>query len=102
MRYISPKVSVKERSQGEKSMKIGVRHVCQGLVFAMFSCGLLSAQMTTTGSITGDVMDTSGHAIAGAKITVTSERTSEVRTAITNESGTFNMIAVQPDTYNFR
>ena len=33
------------------------------------NCGLLSAQMTTTGSITGDVMDTSGHAIAGAKIT---------------------------------
>ena len=83
-------------------MKISVRHVRQGLLFAIFSCGLLSAQMTTTGSITGDVMDTSGHAIAGAKITVTSERTSEVRTAITNESGTFNMIAVQPDTYNLR
>ena len=58
--------------------------------------------MTTTGSITGDVMDTSGHAIAGAKITVTSERTSEVRTANTNEAGTFTMIAVQPDTYNLR
>ena len=83
-------------------MTMSMRHVCQGLFFAMLSCGLLSAQMTTTGSITGDVMDTSGHAIAGAKITVTSERTSEVRTANTNESGTFTMIAVQPDTYNLR
>lgn len=79
-----------------------ILQVCQYLLFAVLTCGLLSAQMTTTGSITGDVMDSSGHAIAGAKITVTSDRTSEVRTATTNEAGTFNMIAVQPDTYNLR
>jgi hypothetical protein len=83
-------------------MKISIRHVCQGALFAIFSCGLLSAQMTTTGSITGDIMDSSGHAIAGAKITVTSERTSEVRSAMTNEAGAFTMIAVQPDTYHLR
>ena len=82
--------------------KTSLRPVCRSLLFTALTCGLLSAQMTTTGSITGDVMDSSGHAIAGAKITVTSERTSEVRSANTNEAGTFNMIAVQPDTYNLR
>ena len=35
-------------------------------------------------------------------MTVTSERTAEVRTATTNEAGTFTMIAVQPDTYHLR
>src|SRR5689334_6434837 len=74
----------------------------QYLLFAALACGLASAQMTTTGSVTGTVIDASGHAIAGAKVTLISDRTSESRTATTNEAGDFNMIAVQPDTYNLR
>ena len=31
-----------------------------------------------------------------------SERTSEARTAISNEAGVFGLLAVQPDTYNLR
>jgi len=38
--------------------KTSLRPVCRSLLFTALTCGLLSAQMTTTGSITGDVMDT--------------------------------------------
>jgi hypothetical protein len=82
--------------------KTSLRPVCLYLLFTVLTCGLLSAQMTTTGSITGTVIDSSGHGIAGARITVTSDRTSETRTAMANETGDFTMIAVQPDTYNLR
>ena len=48
-------------------MKTRMLQVWQYLLFATLACGLLPGQMTTTGAITGDVMDSSGHAIAGAK-----------------------------------
>ena len=60
------------------------------------ACGLLSGKMITTGSITGAVIDASGHSIAGEKITLVSDRTAQLRTALTGEEGVFNMQAVQP------
>jgi len=48
------------------------------------------------------VIDVSGHVIAGAKITLVSDRTSESRSTISTETGTFNIAAVQPDTYSLR
>src|SRR5262245_49536409 len=72
------------------------------LIFTALTCWLLPAQMTTTGSITGTVVDPSGHVIAGAKVTLISDRTSAARTSMAGEDGTFNMLAVQPDIYNMR
>ena len=83
-------------------LKTRIRRVWQCLLLAALSCGLLSAQMTITGTITGTVVDPSGQVVAGAKITLTSSRTSEIRTIVANEVGAFNMIAVQPETYNLR
>lgn len=82
--------------------EIGTRQFRRCLFFALVTCGLLSAQMTTTGSINGTVVDPSGHVIAGAKITLISDRTAEARTATSGEDGVFGMLAVQPDTYNLR
>ena len=79
-----------------------MRRGCEWLFAAVLTCGLLSAQMTTTGSITGTVIDPSGNVIAGAKVTVTSEKTSEARTSISAEAGSFILLAVQPDTYDLR
>jgi hypothetical protein len=58
--------------------------------------------MTVTGTITGNVVDPTGQAVASAKVTLTSVDTSEVRTASANEIGVFTIAAVQPDTYNLR
>ncbi len=59
-------------------------------------------QMTVTGTIAGTVTDPSGEAIAGAKVTVTNASTSEPRSAAANEEGAFNLVALQPGTYDLR
>jgi len=79
-----------------------LRYVCVCLFLAATCCGLLTAQMTVTGTIAGNVVDPSGQAVASAKITLASARTGESRTATTNEVGAFTLNAVQPDTYNLR
>ncbi len=58
--------------------------------------------MTVTGTITGDVVDPTGQGVANAKISLTSVETSEARTALANEFGTFTIAAVQPGVYNLR
>src|SRR5690242_16699003 len=78
------------------------RHVAQLLLVGALCCASISAQMNVTGTISGNVGDPSGQAIAAAKVTVTNTNTSETRTATANEVGAFNLIAVQPGTYNLR
>ena len=80
-----------------------LRKIGSCLFFAAFFLSwTLPAQMTITGTITGNVIDPTGQAVANAKITVTSISTSEARTGGANEFGVFTLVAVQPDTYNLR
>ena len=79
-----------------------LRHVSECLVGVTILCGLLTAQMTVTGTIAGNVMDPSGQAVAGAKVTLASARTGESRVTTTNEVGAFTLNAVQPEPYNLR
>jgi hypothetical protein len=60
------------------------------------------AQMTVTGSIVGTVTDPSGQVVAGAKVTLLSERTGDTRTLAATDIGAFNFVAVQPDTYTLK
>jgi hypothetical protein len=76
--------------------------LCGLLLIAAAFCGPLAAQMTITGTITGNVMDPSGQGVANAKITLTSAGTGEARSAVANETGGFTIAAVQPDTYTLR
>ncbi|MFN7921335.1 MAG: carboxypeptidase regulatory-like domain-containing protein [Bryobacteraceae bacterium] len=66
------------------------------------SVASLSAQMTVTGAVSGTVTDPSGQVVPAAKITLTSTRTGDVRSATANDTGVFNLTAVQPDTYDLR
>src|SRR5207302_8183507 len=79
-----------------------IRHIGPYLLVAALSVGLLPAQMTVTGTITGTVVDPSGQVIAGAKIVLTSPRRGDSRSAVANEVGAFSLNAVQPDTYTLR
>uniref|UniRef100_Q02D60 TonB-dependent transporter Oar-like beta-barrel domain-containing protein n=1 Tax=Solibacter usitatus (strain Ellin6076) TaxID=234267 RepID=Q02D60_SOLUE len=83
-------------------LKRTVRCLSQLILAGGIACLILPAQMTVTGSITGNVMDASGQGVPNAKITLTSVNTSGVRSATANEVGVFNLQAVQPDTYNLR
>jgi len=58
-----------------------------------------SMAQTSSGQISGRVVDSSGAAIAGAVVTLTNQTTSEVRTDKTEGSGEFVFVAVQPGTF---
>src|SRR5204862_150146 len=66
------------------------------------TAGIVAAQMTITGTITGTVVDPTSQVVAGAKITLTSATTGDVRNAEANDVGAFNIVAVQPGIYNVR
>jgi hypothetical protein len=58
--------------------------------------------MTVTGSIVGNIMDPSGTVVPGAKVTLISQSTKDIREATSNDSGAFSFVAVQPDTYTVK
>jgi hypothetical protein len=64
--------------------------------------GRAFAQMTVTGSIAGTAVDQSGQMVAGAKVTLTSEKTGDIRSTTTNDIGSFSFVAIQPDLYSLR
>jgi len=62
--------------------------------------GILSAlAQQITGSVTGSVLDTSGAAVVGAKVTLTNIGTSETQTAASDNSGNFRFLLLPPGTY---
>src|SRR4051812_23906371 len=74
-----------------------------GGLFAHISIwGILSVSsiaQTSSGQISGRVVDSSGAAISGAMVTLTNQTTSEIRTDKTEGSGEFVFVAVQPGTF---
>jgi len=65
------------------------------------SCVYVSAQ-TITGSIAGAISDATGGYIPGATVTVTSDKTGQVRTSPTNDEGRFSFAALQPGAYSLK
>ena len=68
------------------------------LFCAVFLCGPAIAQ-SITGTISGTVVDASGKALAGAKVTLTDERTGVARVGASNEVGDFTFPSLQPGVY---
>ncbi|MBZ5586620.1 MAG: carboxypeptidase regulatory-like domain-containing protein [Acidobacteriia bacterium] len=71
------------------------------LLAAALSAGQLLAQ-TVTGTITGTVTDPSDQVIAGAKVTLTNDRTGEIRVVSTNDTGMFSIGALEPGPYSIK
>ena len=57
---------------------------------------------TVTGTITGTVVDHTGAVIVGARVNLLHEATGGRRSASTNESGAFVLVALPPGTYTLR
>src|ERR1051325_10643998 len=77
--------------RGASMLNAKTRRLWQFLFLGALTCALLSAQMTVTGTIAGTVIDPSGQAIAGAKVSATNASTSEPRTVTANEVGAFSL-----------
>src|SRR6266852_2513837 len=70
-------------------------------VFLLLSLGLASAfAQTETGQITVKATDTTGAAVAGAKVSVKSQGTTAERTATTGDEGTATFTNLQPGRYD--
>ena len=70
------------------------------LVLLLFAASA-SAQ-TTSGSMSGTVVDTQDQVVPGADVTVTNQQTQEVRRAVTNAVGLFEFPALQAGPYTVR
>jgi hypothetical protein len=68
---------------------------------AGLSVGTLFAQ-SSSGTITGRVLDPSGQAVPGATVTLVRTDTREVRSLVTRESGDITFASLQPGRYTMR
>ena len=60
------------------------------------------AQLGTEGSILGIVQDPSGGSVVGAPVTVTNTDTGLAKSAVTDERGYFQVVALPPGSYSVR
>ncbi len=73
------------------------RRVFRGVYGAFALCALLTAMASaqiTTGSLSGNVRDTTGAVVPGANVTLTDEATNDSRATVTNGAGYFTFAAV--------
>lgn len=68
-------------------------------LFSVISASSARAQAISTGTVVGAVTDTSGALVPGTTITLTDTQTKAKRTTVTNGSGQYVMVDVQPGTY---
>jgi hypothetical protein len=61
--------------------------------------GMAHAQGVNTASLAGTVLDPSGAALKGAKVTVTNGATGSARSAISDDGGRYNLVGLPPGQY---
>src|SRR5438034_1591644 len=77
------------------------RHVLAGVLFSIcFAVATIHAQVTA--SVSGRVEDSTGAAVPGAMVTITSLETGAGRTASTNETGTYRVLSLLVGSYEGR
>ena len=78
---------------------------CSSLIFTLFVIALLSSLavgQSVTGSISGTVTDANGGIVTGATITLVNDQTKSERNINTNDSGRFDLAALQPGVYTLK
>ncbi len=66
---------------------------------ALVCAGISYAQGVNTATLAGTVVDPSGAAVKGAKVTVTNAATGATRTADSDDSGRYNLVGLPPGQY---
>jgi Carboxypeptidase regulatory-like domain len=78
-----------------------MRHLNVLVLFVLLLAADAAAQ-TTSGSMSGSVVDESGQVVPGAAVVIVNEATAEQREAVTNEVGAFVFAALTPGPYTIR
>ena len=68
-------------------------------LLAVVCLATLASAQTSSGQITGRVLDPAGAVVVGAQVTLTNQATSDTRTTTTDDKGTFTFVALQPGTF---
>src|SRR5688572_28753827 len=68
-----------------------------GLVVALALAS--TAGQAPTGTIDGTVTDASGAILAGARVTIVNQSTSQIREMVVSDEGAYNVPALPPGTY---
>ena len=79
--------------------RLSMPHACRALIL-MAACMSLAAQTPST--ITGSVMDASGGAVSGAKLTATDQKTSVQKSTLADAAGQFGFDSLPPGTYTIK
>jgi Carboxypeptidase regulatory-like domain len=79
-----------------------MRHLKVFVVCVLLLGAVDAAAQTTSGSMSGTVVDESGQVIPGALVVIVNEATAEQREVITNEVGAFVFSALTPGPYTIR
>src|SRR5882762_7628733 len=69
------------------------------LLCLLLGCGMTHAQGVNTASLAGMVLDPSGAALKGEKVTVTNGATGSERSAISDDAGRYNLVGLPPGQY---
>jgi hypothetical protein len=68
-------------------------------ICALVCTGIAQAQGVNTATLGGTVVDASGAAIKGAKVTVANAATGATRTVVSDDSGAYNFVGLPPGQY---
>ena len=71
-------------------------------IVCLMTVPALSIYGQQTGEVTGTVTDATGALVAGATVTATNTATQQVRTAASNDTGTYALPFLQPGVYDLR
>ncbi|MGH9521903.1 MAG: carboxypeptidase regulatory-like domain-containing protein [Terriglobales bacterium] len=69
------------------------------LAAVVYMGAALAVAQTSSGQITGRVVDPAGAVVVGANVTLTNQGTGDTRTAKTDAAGNFMFVALQPGTF---
>src|ERR1700754_4377043 len=84
------------------SSPLSLRPVVFLAVILLMTLSAATFGQTITGSISGVVTDSTGGVIPGATVSLTSDKTGQTRTGLTNTEGRFNFAALQPGGYSVK
>jgi hypothetical protein len=73
--------------------------VCSMMLWLLLASPLCKAQLSTTGTINGTVVDQSGAAVAGARVSMTQVETNTVTDSVSNSSGSFFQVGLNSGHY---
>ena len=79
-----------------------MRYFTRMLVLVLVLCAVSASAQTTSGSISGSVVDAQTQVVPGADVIVINQATQETRRTVTNEVGLFAFPALQPGPYTIR